>query len=155
MNKSYYSIIRTGEKDSLKHWKYTHKEKKNGKWRYWYDDSWKKSTEDAIDNTQSSLDNGNFKKNSLLDKIGPDKAKAAVNFESTTTNTRFSSGHSQPKKTNALASTVAAAVQTQELLSNNTFLSKGKKFLKKIFGDNYNIHAGGETTIFSKNYKKK
>lgn len=151
MNKSYYSIIRTGEKDSLKHWKYTHKEKKNGKWRYWYDDSWKKSTEDAIDNTQSSLDDGNFKKKSLVDKIAP----SVVTSKSTTTNIRFSSGHSKPKKTNALASTVAAAVQTQGLLSNNTFLSKGKKFLKKIFGDNYNIHAGGETTIFSKNYKKK
>lgn len=151
MNKPYYSIIRTGERDSLKHWKYTHKEKINGKWRYWYDDSWKKSTEDAVDNTQAALNNGDFKKVGLLDKIVTDDFKA----ESTTTNVRFSSGHSQPKKTNWLTSTLAAAVKTQESLSNNRFLSKGKKFLKKIFGDNYNIHAGGETTIFSKNYKKK
>lgn len=151
MNKPYYSVIRTGERDSLKHWKYTHKEKRNGEWRYWYDDSWKKSTEDAIDNTQSSLDDGDFKKKSLVDKIAP----SVVTSNSTTTSVRFSSGHSQPKKTNALASTVAAAVKTQESLSNNKFLSKGKKFLKNIFGDLYNIHAGGETTIFSKNYKKK
>lgn len=151
MNKQYYSVVRTGERDSLKHWKYTHKEKRNGKWRYWYDDSWKKSTEDAIDNTQSALDDGNFKKKSLVDKIAP----SVVTSKSTTTNVRFSSGHSKPKKENWLSSTVAAAVKTQESLSNNRFLSKGKKFLKKIFGDNYNIHAGGETTIFSKNYKKK
>lgn len=38
MNKHYYAVVRSGQKnDELKHWKYIRKYKKNGKWRYVYD----------------------------------------------------------------------------------------------------------------------
>lgn len=38
MNKTYYAtVVRTGNKNELVHWKYVKKVKKNGKWRYYYD----------------------------------------------------------------------------------------------------------------------
>lgn len=45
----YYAVHRTGESsDELRHWKYIKKIKKNGKWRYFYDqaevDKYKKNT---------------------------------------------------------------------------------------------------------------
>lgn len=33
---SYYAVTRSGQDDELKHFKYVHKEKVNGKWRYYY-----------------------------------------------------------------------------------------------------------------------
>ena len=33
----YVAVQRTGEKNELKHWKYLRREKKNGKWRYYYE----------------------------------------------------------------------------------------------------------------------
>lgn len=50
MSKQYYAIKRDTPKDSLKHWKYIRREKKNGKWRYYYDDPKKenKKTDDKM-----------------------------------------------------------------------------------------------------------
>ena len=36
----YYAVVRTGQKpnDEIRHWKYIKRVKKNGKWKYFYDD---------------------------------------------------------------------------------------------------------------------
>lgn len=36
INKGYYAVTRSGQDDELKHFKYLYKEKKNGKWVYYY-----------------------------------------------------------------------------------------------------------------------
>ena len=39
MNGCYYAITRTTPKTTLKHWKYTKREKVNGGWKYYYDNA--------------------------------------------------------------------------------------------------------------------
>ena len=49
MSKTYVAVQRSGQKQNeLTHWKYIRKEKKNGKWRYYYD---KESLKKDVDNT--------------------------------------------------------------------------------------------------------
>lgn len=38
MNGKYYAVVRRSD-DDIKHWNYIKREKVNGKWRYYYDDS--------------------------------------------------------------------------------------------------------------------
>ncbi len=51
-----YSIRMTGE-PSLRHWKYIKRVKnRNGKWRYYYDDSWQKKYDNGITDVYKSKD---------------------------------------------------------------------------------------------------
>lgn len=39
MSKTYVAVVRRDPDTELKHWKYIKREKKNGKWKYYYNDS--------------------------------------------------------------------------------------------------------------------
>ena len=50
MDNRYYAVIRSGQNpdDELHHWKYIKRIKKNGKWKYFYDDSELKKFENEV-----------------------------------------------------------------------------------------------------------
>lgn len=74
----YVAVQRTGEKNELKHWKYLRREKKNGKWRYYYEKD------------NSMLNIGKTEKYNPTYDIGGTKATAYL-IKSRETNDKFES----------------------------------------------------------------
>lgn len=56
----YRAITKEDPKKDLTHWKYIKREKVNGKWRYYYDDSELRKFDKGVTETSRTRDNGNI-----------------------------------------------------------------------------------------------
>lgn len=94
MKGQYYAVVRSGQNDEIRHWKYIKKYKKNGKWRYVYNVG---STGNKIDGEKQSPYREYSK---LQDMLGYDERDSAaiadINYRRKSENAT-SYNHSQSK----------------------------------------------------------
>lgn len=121
----YYAVVkRTKPNDELKHWKYVRREKKNGKWVYYYDDDKFKSKSGL--NVRADLKEAESTKEMMEDArdtaIRQGFSKEQIN-----------SYNDRAKQYESITDDLRKQYYSTPLGSIEKYVDKGKKLLDKLF----------------------
>ena len=128
----YHSDVYLGEdfSDGIKHFKYIKKERKNGRWVYYYDGSLNSDRNMYRDDLKYNIKNGFVSKTTKrgYSQVGLD----GKTYDYHHYRKAFASDYLEWKKLDAKIA--AAKITAKTLNAVSSGISKGKKLLSKIFG---------------------